>query len=466
MMMSSLEVYYSDLWNKVIDEIQKSGKIDKVILDSFYRTSTLVSLTDSKAILVGDSEVSKQIMMKEALLIGEFFESIDGKTVKCEVLTRSEYKKMDISVQVQKIEEPFLSQTINNNVLLNYNNVLPEYRFDNFVVGASNRECHAAALGCAYDPGNIYTPLFIYGNSGLGKTHLLNAIGNFVLNSNPMKKVYYTSGTDFVEKVVNSIQNKSIDQLKKELYDIDVLLMDDIQFLAGKEKSHEIFFSLFNELVNNRKQIVITSDRHPTEIKGLEERLISRFSSGLSVGLDSPEFETAVAILRLKISNQVSDDVIIDDDVIAYLASNFSKDVRSLEGCIKRLLFYAIQFSNRDHIDMALAIETFKGQVEAPAQGQEITANLIKRVVADYYGLTKQQLISKSRTSNIANARQIAMYLCRSLIDMPFVKIGEEFGKRDHSTVMSACRKVEASLKKDTFYRQAITELESQIRSK
>lgn len=465
-MMSSLEVYYSDLWNKVIDEIQKSGKIDKVILDSFYRTSTLVSLTDSKAILVGDSEVSKQIMMKEALLIGEFFESIDGKTVKCEVLTRSEYKKMDISVPVQKIEEPFLSQTINNNILLNYNNVLPEYRFDNFVVGASNRECHAAALGCAYDPGNIYTPLFIYGNSGLGKTHLLNAIGNFVLNSNPMKKVYYTSGTDFVEKVVNSIQNKSIDQLKKELYDIDVLLMDDIQFLAGKEKSHEIFFSLFNELVNNRKQIVITSDRHPTEIKGLEERLISRFSSGLSVGLDSPEFETAVAILRLKISNQVSDDVIIDDDVIAYLASNFSKDVRSLEGCIKRLLFYAIQFSNRDHIDMALAIETFKGQVEAPAQGQEITANLIKRVVADYYGLTKQQLISKSRTSNIANARQIAMYLCRSLIDMPFVKIGEEFGKRDHSTVMSACRKVEASLKKDTFYRQAITELESQIRSK
>ncbi|MBQ7890062.1 MAG: chromosomal replication initiator protein DnaA [Erysipelotrichaceae bacterium] len=464
--MSSLEVYYSDLWNKVIDEIQKSGKIDKVILDSFYRTSTLVSLTDSKAILVGDSEVSKQIMMKEALLIGEFFESIDGKTVKCEVLTRSEYKKMDISVPVQKIEEPFLSQTINNNILLNYNNVLPEYRFDNFVVGASNRECHAAALGCAYDPGNIYTPLFIYGNSGLGKTHLLNAIGNFVLNSNPMKKVYYTSGTDFVEKVVNSIQNKSIDQLKKELYDIDVLLMDDIQFLAGKEKSHEIFFSLFNELVNNRKQIVITSDRHPTEIKGLEERLISRFSSGLSVGLDSPEFETAVAILRLKISNQVSDDVIIDDDVIAYLASNFSKDVRSLEGCIKRLLFYAIQFSNRDHIDMALAIETFKGQVEAPAQGQEITANLIKRVVADYYGLTKQQLISKSRTSNIANARQIAMYLCRSLIDMPFVKIGEEFGKRDHSTVMSACRKVEASLKKDTFYRQAITELESQIRSK
>lgn len=465
-MMSSLEVYYSDLWNKVIDEIQKSGKIDKVILDSFYRTSTLVSLTDSKAILVGDSEVSKQIMMKEALLIGEFFESIDGKTVKCEVLTRSEYKKMDISVPVQKIEEPFLPQTINNNVLLNYNNILPEYRFDNFVVGASNRECHAAALGCAYDPGNIYTPLFIYGNSGLGKTHLLNAIGNFVLNSNPMKKVYYTSGTDFVEKVVNSIQNKSIDQLKKELYEIDVLLMDDIQFLAGKEKSHEIFFSLFNELVNNRKQIVITSDRHPTEIKGLEERLISRFSSGLSVGLDSPEFETAVAILRLKISNQVSDDVIIDDDVIAYLASNFSKDVRSLEGCIKRLLFYAIQFSNRDHIDMALAIETFKGQVEAPAQGQEITANLIKRVVADYYGLTKQQLISKSRTSNIANARQIAMYLCRSLIDMPFVKIGEEFGKRDHSTVMSACRKVEASLKKDTFYRQAITELESQIRSK
>ncbi len=464
-MMSSLETYYSEKWNKVIDEIQNSGKIDKVILDSFYRTSNLVSLTDTKAIIVGNSEVSKQIMMKEILMISEFFESINGNPITCEVLTHAEYKKLNLSTPVQ---QNYAEHSISNtqNTLLNYNNILFEYRFDNFVVGASNRECHAAALGCAYDPGNIYTPLFIYGNSGLGKTHLLNAIGNFVLNSDPQKKVYYTSGLDFVEKVVNSIQNKSIDQLKKELYDIDVLLMDDIQFLAGKEKSHEIFFSLFNELVNNRKQIVITSDRHPTEIKGLEERLISRFSSGLSVGLDSPEFETAVAILRLKISNQVSDDVIIDDDVISYLASNFSKDVRSLEGCIKRLLFYSIQFSNRDHIDMALAIETFKGQVETPAEGQEITANTIKRVVADYYGLTKQQLISKSRTSNIANARQIAMYLCRLIIDMPFVKIGEEFGKRDHSTVMSACKKVEANMKKETFYRQAVNELEKQIRSK
>ena len=464
-MMSSLETYYSEKWNKVIDEIQNSGKIDKVILDSFYRTSSLVSLTDSKAIIVGNSEVSKQIIMKEILMISEFFESIDGNSITCEVLTQAEYKKLNISAPVQQIVSDYTAQNTQN-YLLNYNNILSEYRFDNFVVGASNRECHAAALGCAYDPGNIYTPLFIYGNSGLGKTHLLNAIGNFVLNSDPHKKVYYTSGLDFVEKVVNSIQNKSIDQLKKELYDIDVLLMDDIQFLAGKEKSHEIFFSLFNELVNNRKQIVITSDRHPTEIKGLEERLISRFSSGLSVGLDSPEFETAVAILRLKIANQVSEDVIIDDDVISYLASNFSKDVRSLEGCIKRLLFYAIQFSNRDHIDMALAIETFKGQVETPAEGQEVTANTIKRIVADYYGLTKQQLISKSRTSNIANARQIAMYLCRLIIDLPFVKIGEDFGKRDHSTVMSACRKVEANMKKDTFYRQAVNELEKQIRSK
>lgn len=464
-MMSSLEAYYSEKWNKVIDEIQNSGKIDKVILDSFYRTSNLVSLTDTKAIIVGNSEVSKQIMMKEILMISEFFETLDGNSITCEVLTHAEYKKLNLSSHAQ---QSYAEHSMNNtqNSLLNYNNILSEYRFDNFVVGASNRECHAAALGCAYDPGNIYTPLFIYGNSGLGKTHLLHSIGNFVLNSDPQKKVYYTSGLDFVEKVVNSIQNKSIDQLKKELYDIDVLLMDDIQFLAGKEKSHEIFFSLFNELVNNRKQIVITSDRHPTEIKGLEERLISRFSSGLSVGLDSPEFETAVAILRLKIANQVSDDVIIDDDVISYLASNFSKDVRSLEGCIKRLLFYAIQFSNRDHIDMALAIETFKGQVETPAEGQEITANTIKRVVADYYGLTKQQLISKSRTSNIASARQIAMYLCRLIIDMPFVKIGEEFGKRDHSTVMSACRKVEANIKKDTFYRQAVNELEKQIRSK
>jgi chromosomal replication initiator protein len=247
------------------------------------------------------------------------------------------------------------------------------------------------------------------------------------------------------------------------MFSLDVLLIDDIQFIAGKEKSHEVFFHIFNELVNNKKQIVLSSDRDPSEIKGLEERLISRFSSGLTVGLDSPEFETALAILKARLNTQSIDGVgTVEEDVLSYIATNFAKDVRKLEGALNRLLFYAVQFGNGGTIDFKLAMGAFKGAGNV-AEKNEVSVNKIKRIVSDYFGLTRQQLISNSRTKNIASARHIAMYLCRKLLDLPFIKIGEEFGKRDHSTVMSACEKVETNLKKDIHYKNMMTELEKQI---
>lgn len=300
--------------------------------------------------------------------------------------------------------------------------------------------------------------MFIYGNSGLGKTHLINAVGNYVKKVNPTKSVYYTSSSDFVSDVVQSIKNNTIEEFKQNLQNIDVLLMDDVQLLAGKEKSHEIFFHIFNELVNNKRQIVITSDRHPTEIKGLEDRLISRFSSGLSVGVDSPEFETSLAILKMKLEHHSLDATMIDDEVLTYLATNFSKDVRKLEGALNRLIFYSINFGAGRHIDFKMAIGAFKTQPNP--NDREISVNKIKRVVADYYGLTKQQLVSKSRTKNISNARHIAIYLCRKHLDLPFAKIGDEFGKRDHSTIISSCEKIELLLKKDSFMSVALGEIE------
>lgn len=340
-----------------------------------------------------------------------------------------------------------------------------EFTFDTFIVGPSNKFAHAASMAVATKPATLYNPLFIYGNSGLGKTHLLNAIGNYVSEHAPDKKVYYTTSEDFVNAVVNSIKNGQIQEFKEEMNDLDVLLVDDIQFLAGKEKSHETFFYIFNELVNNKKQICLTSDRHPTEIKGLEERLISRFSSGLSVGVDSPEFETSVAILKVKLEKQSVDPSIIDDDVLAYIASNFSQDVRKLEGALNRLLFYSINFSNSTRIDFKTAVSAFRGQAQT-IDKNDLTASKIIRCVADYYGLTKLQLVSKTRTKNIATARHMAMYLCRKHLDMPYVKIGDEFGKRDHSTVMSACEKVEKGLKNDETYRQAVGELEKLMQVK
>jgi chromosomal replication initiator protein len=264
-----------------------------------------------------------------------------------------------------------------------------------------------------------------------------------------------------VTSVVNSIKDNSIEKFKEKMNHLDVLLMDDILFIAGKEKSHEVFFNIFNELVNNKKQIVLTSDRNPSEIKGLEDRLISRFSSGLSVGMDSPEFETALAILKFRLEYQSVDASTIDDEVLNYIATNFNKDVRKLEGALNRLLFYSINFSGSERIDFKVALAAFKGN--SSTDKNELSVNKIKRVVSDYYGLTRQQLSSNTRTKNIATARHIAMYFCRKCLDLPFSKIGEEFGKRDHSTVMNACEKVERNSKSDINYKQALVELEKLI---
>ena len=248
------------------------------------------------------------------------------------------------------------------------------------------------------------------------------------------------------------------------MYSLDVLLIDDIQFLADKEKMQEIFFTIFNELVNNRKQICIVSDRLPQDIKGLEDRLITRFSSGLSVGVDSPEFETSVKMLKSKLSDSIYSDASFDEDVFAFIASNFNRNVRDLEGALNRVIFYAIQFQQdggRIKIDTAMA--ALKGQTENKSEKSSITVKKITKVVADYYGLTRQQIISKTRTGAIAKARHISIYLSRKLLDISYIKIGEEFGGRDHSTIISSCTKVENLIKNDKFYAQAVNEIEKLI---
>jgi chromosomal replication initiator protein len=445
--MTSVEHYFHDIWTKAKSALREDSTIDKIVYDTYFDESSLAFLNDEKAVITVPSFVQKTVLAQKKNLIKDILESL-GYVVSIEVLLNDEFSPAQV-IDTQPFND----------------NVRPEYTFDNFIVGPSNKEAHSAALACAFTPGRFYSPLFVYGNSGLGKTHLLNAIGNYIKKNHPDLKVYYTSGSDFVQAVVDSIASKtdSIDNFKKRMFSLDVLLLDDIQFIAGKEKSHEIFFHVFNELVSNKKQIVLTSDRDPSEIKGLETRLISRFSSGLTVGVDSPEFETALAILKARLSTQTMDGIgVVEDDVLSYIATNFSKDVRKLEGALNRLLFYAVQFSAGGNIDFKLAMGAFKGAA-AVADKNEVSPNKIKRIVADYYGLTRQQLISNSRTKNIATARHIAMYLCRKLLDLPFIKIGEEFGKRDHSTVMNACEKVEGNMKKDQHYKSMILDLEKQI---
>ncbi|AGN24999.1 chromosomal replication initiator protein DnaA [Erysipelothrix rhusiopathiae] len=453
--MTTMKFYLEDVWGKVKLAIKESNHFDEPIYNTYIEDTNLAALDESRAVIVVPTYLQKVILSEEIPFLNDVINQILDKTsMACEVLLENEFKK-NIAVQVPV--QPQIPVVIRND------GIAPNQTFDNFVVGPSNKESHSAALGCAYRPGQFYTPLFIYGNSGLGKTHLLNAIGNYIKKLNPDARVLYTSSSDFVRQVANSIQNRTIEDFKEQMYNLDVLLIDDIQFLAGKEKSHEIFFHIFNELIYNKKQIVITSDRLPTEIKGLEDRLISRFSSGLSVGVDSPEFETSLAILELKIKHKSVDPGLFDEDVLSYIASNFSKDVRMLEGALNRLLFFSIEFSQNDHIDINIAMNAFKTNGE-PIKTNELDTKTIKRIVADYYGLTQAQLVSKARTKAIANARHIAIYLCRKHLDLPYNKIGEDFGKRDHSTIISACDKIEKKLKTDQMLARAVYELEAKIK--
>ena len=457
-MSSNRSQYYINVWDQVLDNLRSHENIALEVINTFFTNIQIYDLTDTKAILVTDNIVNKRICSDSLDLIqAAFIEVLQlDEPIVVELYTQFELpdNEKDEPKEIQINIKEFESMPIQ-----------PDRTFDNVVVGDCNRESQVASFACALKPGEFYNPLFIYGNSGLGKTHLLMAIGNYVKTYYPDKKVYYIESLKFVDKVVKAIQNNQIDQFKHYMCNQDLLLVDDIQFLAGKEKSHEIFFSVYNELVNNRKQICIASDRHPKEIKGLEDRLISRFSSGLSVGIDSPEFETSLAILRMKIKNSGNEIEDVDERGLNYIASNFSGNIRDLEGAWNRVLFYAIMFQkNKNYIEFETIVNALKNQVVV-SEKDGLSSKKIIKCVADYYGLTRSQITGKTRTKNISNARHISIYLCRKLLDLPYMKIGEEFGNRDHTTIISACNKVEKEIKKDTNFLAAVNEIEKLIMS-
>ncbi len=409
--------------------------------------SKLVKLSDDEAVILCDLFINQVIISQSLTQFEEALKDVIGYHIPIKVVLKSEYETDKDSNELRA--KGYVNTRID-----------PRFTFESFVVGRSNIQSQVSALAVASNPGMAYNPLFIYGNSGLGKTHLLNAIANRVLENDPDFRIGLISGLDFVEGVASSIKKGRIDEFKQEFYSLDILLVDDIQFIAGKEKTHEIFFSIFNELVNNRKQVVLTSDRMPKDIKGLEERIISRFNQGLNVNIEVPEYETSFNILKRKLEGN---ETAVDDDVLAYIATNFSQDVRQLEGALNRLLFYTITFCPVDHITIKEAYEAFKDQAPL-ARASELSIDIIKKVVCDYYGISKQQINSKIRTKNIAVPRQIAMYLARKLLDLSYKDIGYSFGKRDHSTVISACDKVEEKIKKDNLFSNTINDIELHIK--
>jgi chromosomal replication initiator protein len=334
----------------------------------------------------------------------------------------------------------------------------PKYVFDTFVIGSSNRFAHAAAVAVAEAPAKAYNPLFIYGDSGLGKTHLLHAIGHYARRLYSGIRVRYVNSEEFTNDFINSIRDDEGASFKTTYRNVDVLLIDDIQFLAGKDRTLEEFFHTFNSLHNNNKQVVITSDQPPKLLAGFEDRMKSRFEWGLLTDIQPPELETRIAILRKK---ALSEGLSAPDDALEYIASKIASNIRELEGALIRVTAFASL--NRQPVDVALAEMVLKDLI-TDDNAQEITSGQILTQTAEYFKLSMEELCSKSRTRTLVTARQIAMYLCRELTDMSLPKIGQELGGRDHTTVIHADRKIrELMAERRVIYNQ-VTELTNRIK--
>lgn len=339
------------------------------------------------------------------------------------------------------------------------NNLIPRYNFENFVVGASNQFAHAASLAVANQPGEHYNPLFIYGGVGLGKTHLINAIGHRIVDKRPALKVFYLSSESFMNELIGSLRRDRMDEFKIRFRNIDVLILDDVQFIAGKERTQEEFFHTFNSLYESHKQIVITSDKFPKEIPALEDRLRNRFEWGLIADIQPPDVETRVAILQKKAE---AEGVSLPHEVAIFLASHIDSNVRELEGSLTRLGAFASLTKASITIDLAKEVlqNTLKGA------HREVTIENIQKTICDYFNIKIGDLKAKRRTRNIALPRQVAMYLCRKYTSTSFPAIGYKFGGRDHSTVIHASKTIEKKIKEDPYMQATIEKLEKNLNIK
>ena len=441
----------SRIWQLCLDTLEKQDlpeerKIDKVIMESVFRNAQIASINNNKVTITTPYSFNIETIKNNLKDIEDILSGMLASSVTIEIIGEDEFKK---SITEEKKE-------------LFRDNLNKKLTFDNFVVGSSNRMAQNAALLVSTNPGSNFNPLFIYSNPGLGKTHLLNAIGNYAKEINPSLKIRYITSKDFVDEVVGAMRGKDGNEIYAKYKILDILLIDDIQFLFNKEKSSEIFFHIFNEIINNNKQIVITSDKMPEDLQGIESRLISRFNSGLSFGIDPPEFETARAILEKKIENLDNPSLVIRDDVVDFMANYYCKDIRSLEGALKRLFFCSIM-NHTNTIDMAFALESFKDDKIVKNPKSALTKELILKTTAEFYYLTISQLISKNKTRKLTTPREMCMYLMRELLDITFAEIGMTFSNRGHSTVMKACARVETKIKKDSDYKLAINKLKEKL---
>lgn len=432
-------------WQQALSLIEK--KISPSALDTWFYGARPITMQGNTLVLAAPNEFARDYLQSRYYpLVQEALQQVLGrKNIKIQVTC---FPPGDTDQREDIQGEDASLPRLN-----------PKYTFETFVVGNSNRFAHAACLAVAESPASSYNPLFIYGGVGLGKTHLMQAIGHRVRQYLPELKVMYISSEKFTNDLINSIKDKATEQFRTKYRNIDVLLIDDIQFLAKKESTQEEFFHTFNHLYEANKQIIISSDRPPKEIPTLEDRLRSRFEWGLITDIQPPDLETRMAILRKKATDEGTN---LPDEVMFFIAQKIDSNIRELEGALIRVAAYA-NFTKKE-ITPELAEGILKDVLDL-ARPKPITPRLIQEVVANYFNLKIEDLKAKKRTRSVAFPRQIAMYLCRELTENSLPDIGKEFGGRDHTTVLHACEKIREELNTDPSLPQVITQLMQQIRN-
>ncbi|MBU5474214.1 chromosomal replication initiator protein DnaA [Roseburia sp. MSJ-14] len=418
-------------WDEILRTVKEEYEISDIAFDTFLKPLSVYSIEDMKLYILVPSEqigvnyISKRYTLPIKVAVAE--------------ITGIEYEIEFILPEQTKSMKSFRSKSPEFIPNTDKTNLNPNYTFDTFVVGENNKFAHAASLAVAECPGQVYNPLYIYGGPGLGKTHLMQSIGHFILKQQPEKKVLYVTSEEFTNEVIDSIRNgnaSAMTKLRDKYRTVDVLMIDDVQFIIGKESTQEEFFHTFNVLHSAGKQIILSSDKPPKEMETLEERIRSRFEWGLLADVGYPDYETRMAILRRK---EEVDGFHLDDQILDYIATNIKSNIRELEGALNKLL----AFSNLEHTDITMEIAVRELQnIISPDKPREITPQLVIEIVAEHFNISTDQMISKNRSNEIARPRQIAMYLCKNMTDTPLETIGALLGGRDHSTIIHGIKKI------------------------
>jgi chromosomal replication initiator protein len=452
-----METYdLSTIWNRLTEKL--SHATSESNMDMYIRQITPVKLENNVVICTVPSTTLCSAIQQNflPLILAALSEITENNNIRVDLKVENQ-NNLNIARENYKVNSLFTEEDKGRDSVYE-SNINKKQRFENFVVGNSNRFATAAAQAVANDPGNTYNPLFIYGNSGLGKTHLMHAIGNAILEANPNAKLKYVTSETFTNEIINAIQNHTVKDFQEKYRTIDCLIIDDIQFLENKERTQEEFFHTFNALKESNKQIVISCDRNPQNMDKLEERLRSRFASGLTVDIQPPDLETRIAIIRKKAETE---NINMPNDVIQTVATSIDNNIRMIEGAFNRIVAYASIM----HLPIDMKVTETVLKDFAINTRQNITLEKITNHICKYYGLQSDDLIGKKRPKNIALPRQIAMYLCRIMTDASLPKIGLYFGGRDHTTVIHAYEKIDKIRKEDRSFDSLMQQFEEQIRS-